>query len=513
VTAAQTSIRGRRRAPILIIVFVALAAGIAAGHSTAPDHTSVVAQIDAVQSPNPRAISTAWYCPGVPDSFPAADQTITLSNVGATDSEAVITVHPDSGADAIVRTVSVPKHSLRTLSRATLTAVSVAGNQSTGNQSTGNQSKGAKAPKSLPPGAVVVEPFSPDVMVSAGVESDNALAVVPCGTEASTDWYFAAGTTVRGASQWLVLDDPFSSDARVDITLRTDSGLQQLPSLQGVDVPGRSRVVIPIQDSAVRQERVAVEVHAGVGRVVASQTLAFTSAAGQPGVATTLGALEPSSSWWFADGKAFPDAKQYVAVTDLGVIDAHVVVQALIGSKGIVQPAELTVASGQVSWVQIGGCARNAKDCLAVPKNTGYELAVQSGSVPVIAQTLSHFTDSDTALGATSVLGSTRPARRWVVARTRAVDPRSTSISVLNTGVSPAHVSVQVVHDGVADRPASLQNLTIAAGARAVLPSGLAGVTRPVDTAVVITSDRPIFAESTMYAQRDATRVPGIPTR
>ena len=507
-TAAETPIRGRRRAPILILVIVALGAGLAAGQAAEPERAKVVNQIDAVQSANPRAISTAWYCPGVPDSFPAADQTITLSNLGSTDSDAVITVHPDSGDDAIIRTVSVPKASLRTFSRATLADVSVAGGQANG-----GEANGAKAPKSLPPGAVVVEPFSPDVVVSAGVESNNALAVVPCGTEASADWYFAAGTTVRGVSQWLVLDDPFSSDARVDITLRTDSGLQQLPSLQGVDVPGRSRVVIPIQDSAVRQERVAVEVHAGVGRVVASQTLVFSSAAGQPGVATTLGALEPSSSWWFADGKTLSGAIQYVAVTDLGVIDAHVVVQALIGSKGIVQPAELTVAAGQVNWVQIGGCERNAKDCLAVPKNTGYELTVQSGTVPVIAQTLSRFTDSDAALGAVTVMGSIKPARRWVIARTRAIDQRSTSIALLNTGVIPAHVSVQVVHDGVVDRPPSLQALTIRAGARAVLPSGLNGVTRPVDTAVVITSDVPILAESTIYAQRDATRVSGIPTR
>jgi hypothetical protein len=338
--------------------------------------------------------------------------------------------------------------------------------------------------------------------------------VVPCGTTASADWYFAAGTTVRGVSQWLVLDDPFSTDARVDVTLRTDSGLQQLPSLTGVDVPGRSRVVIPIQNSAVRQERVAVEVHADVGRVVASQTLAFTSASGQPGVATALGALAPSSSWWFADGRATPDSDQRVAITDIGVIDAQVVVQALIGSNGIVDPVQLTVPSGQVSWVQIGGCARTAKDCLAVPKNTGYELTVQSEArVPVVAQTLSRFSDTGTALGATTSMGSTTPARQWVIPRTRPINPKSSSIAVLNTGVTPAKISVEVVHDGVIDRPARLQDYVVPAGARVVLPSGLSGVTRPVDTAVVITSSVPVFAEWTIYAKRDATRSAGIPTR
>src|SRR5436190_8331573 len=119
-------------------------------------------------------------------------------------------------------------------------------------------------------GPLVVEPFTSDVVVSAGLETGDTLTAVPCASTASTDWYFAAGTTVRGVAQWLVLEDPFAADARVDIVLRTDAGLQELPSLSGLDVPGRSRVVIPIHDQAVRRDRVSVEVHAVVGQVVAS---------------------------------------------------------------------------------------------------------------------------------------------------------------------------------------------------------------------------------------------------
>jgi hypothetical protein len=52
--------------------------------------------------------------------------------------------------------------------------------------------------------------------------------------------------------------------------------------------------------------------------------------------------------------------------------------------------------------------------------------------------------------------------------------------------------------------------LTIAPGERVVLP--LASLRR-VDAAVVVTSDVPIFAESTIYTARGATRAPGIPSR
>ena len=71
----------------------------------------------------------------------------------------------------------------------------------------------------------------------------------------------------------------------------------------------------------------------------------------------------------------------------------------------------------------------------------------------------------------------------------------------------PAHVEVEVVHDGVVDRPDALQHIAIAPNARLVLPGSTAGASHLDDAALVITSDIPIFTESTIYAEKDATRV------
>jgi hypothetical protein len=287
-----------------------------------------------------------------------------------------------------------------------------------------------------------------------------------------------------------------------------------LPALQGIDVPGRARVVIPIGKHAVRQPRVAVEVHASVGQVVAAQTLDFGSDSGTRGVATSFGALAPASRWWFPDGQMVANSQQWVALTNLGVIDAHVDVQASTGSKGIVNPVPLTVASGTVSWVQVGGCGRTTKNCLAVPNGSGFDLTVHSDAkLPIVAQTLSRFSDPKTAVGATTSMGSTAPARRWIIPRTRARNEESTSISLVNPGVATAHVQAQVVFAGGVDRPTALQDITIPFNARVQLPSGTDGISRHTDAAVVITSDQPIYAESTIYAKSDATRAAAIPTR
>jgi hypothetical protein len=502
-SAVATPARGPRRAVILGVVIVALAIGIGTGRSHTTRPARLVAPTDAAERSGEHALSTAWYCPGLPGSFATRDQTLTLSNLGPADADAVVTVQPDNHAPPIVRGVRVPHDTVRTFSRATLADVS----------STSGSGAGATA-KPLPAGPIVVESFSPDVVVQAGAESGSQLDLVSCADNASADWYFSAGTTVRGASQWLVLDDPYSADARVDVTLRTDTGMQQLPGLQGIDVPGRSRVVIAMQDQAVRQPRVSVQVHASVGRVVASQTLQFGAASGPVGLASSLGVLAPSSQWWFTDGKVLTGASQYVAITNMSEVDASVDVLALFGSKAIGQPVVLTVAPGTVNWVQVGGCGRLQKGCLVVPADSEFALEVQSDNhVPILAQTLSRYGSTKVALGATTSTGGTLAAREWVVARTRALDEQSTSISMMNAGGKTAHVSIDIVHAGIVSRPAELQNLTLGPNASAVLPADTAGPAHVQDAALLFTADEPIFVESTIFARRDATRVPGIPTR
>ncbi|MDQ1520505.1 MAG: hypothetical protein QOI55_1578, partial [Actinomycetota bacterium] len=201
-SAPATGSRASRRLPITLLVVLAVAAGVASGRSDVPAMPRPVEPVAATQLPATTSNSTAWYCPGLPAAFPTKSQTFTLSNLGGSAVRAAVTVHPDDGSEPVSHIVTVPKDSVRTFERST-----------------------------LPAGSMIVEPFAPDVVVSAGLESSDGLATVPCATTAGTDWYFAAGTTVRGVSQWLVLEDPFAGDARVDITLRTDSGLQELPSL------------------------------------------------------------------------------------------------------------------------------------------------------------------------------------------------------------------------------------------------------------------------------------------
>jgi hypothetical protein len=490
------------RAPILVVVLALVAAGIVAGRAHSAPAARTAAPTDAAQTPPSGTLSAAWYCPGMPSPFPNRDQTLTLSNIGAAKTDAVVTIDPDDGSDPVVRTLSVAGHTVRTFDRATLDPVGGTAKQ---------QDRPPAASERLPSGPLVVEPMSPDVVVQAGLESGTRLDQVNCATSAAADWYFAAGTTLRGVSQWLVLDNPFSTDARVDVSVRTEVGVRLLPDLQGLDVSGRSRVVVQMHNEAVRQERVAVEVHADLGKVVAAQTLQFDPASGGPtGVASTLGVLAPATRWWFTDGRTAPGASQWVALTNLGPLDAKVDVQALIGSDAIVQPVRASVPPDGVVWVRIGNCQGSDGECLRVPASRGYQLVVSDVGVPIVAQTLSRNGSDSGSPGVTTSIGSTAPADRWVVARTHARDDRSTSISVTVPGLHDAHLSVDVVHSGRVEHPSALQGVTVQPSARYVVPQS---ALPERDAVLVLTADEPIIVESTIYAAQEATRGPGIPSR
>src|SRR5262249_27093188 len=151
-----------------------------------------------------------------------------------------------------------------------------------------------------------------------GISAADAFESTPCATRASPHWYFAAGSTPRGVQQWLVIANPYASDAKVNVTLRTSSGVRKPEDLQAMDVARRARTVIAVHDYAVRQDRVAVEVDSEIGSVVASQLSVVTSQAGNPGVAQTIGSPAPASEWTLPGGLARRDASTYLAIVNVG---------------------------------------------------------------------------------------------------------------------------------------------------------------------------------------------------
>lgn len=474
-----------RRAPFVGLLVALVVVGVAVGNAKGrhPDAPASPPLASGLSVASPRA-GSVWFCPGLPSGLAASNDRVTISNVGDAPVDVVVTVLSDNGPP----------------SESTLTV---------GSSSVVTKVRGDLGPT----GALTIEGFGGQIVVEEGIDGRPGTEVTPCATQGAVQWDFAAGMTLRGVQQWLVLENPFASDAKVDVTLRTSAGVRQPDQLQSFDVRRRSRAVIALHDIAVREDRVAVHVNALAGRVVAAQTLVFTTDAGIPGVATTLGTPASSGQWLFAGGVSAGGATTQLAIVNVGTVDAQVDVQILPGNDQAVAAVTLSIAQDEVVWAQLGGCAPagGANNCVPVPTGVAYAVDVHTGGgASIVAQTLTRGAQSSDQPGAATSLGSPQPARRWVFGTDRVDRERSTTLAILNPLTQPATVDVSVLHDGHVEHPEGLQAITVAPGRRSsVLIVGSRGPSA-APRALIVDASAPIIVERSLVGATDTSRSTGI---
>jgi hypothetical protein len=271
--------------------------------------------------------------------------------------------------------------------------------------------------------------------------------------------------------------------------------------------------VIALHDIAVREDRVAVQVDARAGRVVAAQTLVFTSDAGLPGIATTLGTPTSSDRWLFADGATANDATTRLAIANIGAVDADVDVQILPENNQVVAAVTLSVAQDEVVWAQVGGCAPagGADNCVPAPANVPYAIDVHTeGGGTIVAQTLTRGAENSAQPGAATSLGAPQPARSWVFGTDRVDRERSTTLAILNPLPQPARVDVSVLHDGRVEHPDGLQGITIPPNHRASVRIVAGRRPSPAPRALVVDASAPVVVERSIVGAADVSQSLGV---
>ena len=465
-----------RRLPFVITLVVLLVLALVAGNASARSSS----QRSNAATPTVGA-SGVWFCPGLPASLQHGLGRVTVANLSTTNAAVTVTDLSDAG-NATTVTFSVAARTTVTKARDTLGA----------------------------PGALTIEAFGGSVVVEEGIDGRAAGASAPCATATQSRQFFAAGSTLRGIHQSVIVENPYASDAKINLTLRTNVGVQQPDAFQGYDISRRSRVVIPVDTLAVRDARVAVEVDAVSGSVVATQTLEYTADAGVTGVTVALGAPAPSDHWTFPGNVVLAHTNAWVALTNVGTQDALVDVQAAPDQKQTVAPAALTIAPDAVTWVQLGHCGgQDANSCLAVPEGDGYVLtahAEQGGQI--VAQILTRGTDTRAPVGADAPMGLVDPSHRVAFAISRVRAEQSTTLSVFNPGSVRTTFTVTLVHDGRAERRSELQAVGLAPGREITM--AVAGTGKHADAAVIVDADQPVFVLRAIHTSTNVARSGGI---
>jgi Family of unknown function (DUF5719) len=453
-----------RRAPILLVLAAVLAAAIVLNdtESTKPATATIAAPPDAGPVvPASDALSTSWYCAegtSTPDG--RADETVVVASVADRALDATVTVVQGSTAAPVSRTYHLRAREQRRVHLSDLVQATEPG--------------------------VIVEVVGGAAVVTHEIVAEGDVAIEPCARGGAADWYFAAGTTLKGAQQFLVLFDPFGDDALVDITFLTDDGVQEPDALQGLSIGPRSRVSVAVHDQVPRQRDVAVRVHARTGRVVVERSQLFDGTASEgetvrKGIALSLGANAPTENWYFGAATTSDGTTGAIAVANFGSQPTPVEVGvALEGATVAVRQVNVPARS----VVTVDRAA-------GLPPDSPYAISVAARDAegrgePVVAELLEWRTGSSAA-GASSTMGSTRLARRWVVAT---VPSGGMTVSVMNPGREVANAELLVYDAGDTTGPPSAPGRSVEPGRLAVFD--VDGIGAGGNHVLVVSADRPV---------------------
>ena len=137
------------------------------------------------------ALTTSWFCPGVPANDDSISSNLVISNASETDISATVTLL-STGQTPVVSAVSIPARSHISL-----------------------DARGAQFV------SAVVEIIGSQGSVEQIVRHPAGDAVVLCANQPETDWYFADGFTGADSIEQIVMTNPYVDATVVDITFVT----------------------------------------------------------------------------------------------------------------------------------------------------------------------------------------------------------------------------------------------------------------------------------------------------
>lgn len=482
--------RDPRRLPALLVIGGSIAVAVAfalVGNGTSPvgsGASAVAAAVPTVAGPD--AVSTSWYCAegtGAPGG--RADETILIANQGAEDARAVVTVMPGGRNASEARRVGVPRGAQV---RVPVSSVTEAAEQP-------DQSGMIVGP------GVVVEVFGGRSVVEHEIDGQDDTAVGPCAREAGRDWYFAAGTTERGAEQNAALFNPFPDDAIVDLTFATDAGFVAPADLQSVVVPRRTRITVPIANFVRRQAQVGLHVHVRTGRVVAEQSLVFTADnETRRGLTLSLGAPAPEPSWTLPGVIPGDGASHAVLVANFDDSATEVEITPRSEDRSAAKAQPLPVAGRSVAVLDLA-----TLDVSGAPLGVDVRTTQPSS---VVVEELAWWGPPAAGTGSATMMASPLLAPAWTFTVGRTTPEGEATISVVNPGRSRASVTLQAYAPGGGDAPRDVGGLTVPAGKQGHFDLGEADVAP--DQVVIVRASVPVVAVRRILGPTGASLALGV---
>ena len=266
-----------------------------------------------------------------------------------------------------------------------------------------------------------------------GAGGEAGIGAEPCAPEARRDWVSAAPTTAEGDDAFLVVMNPFDTDAVFDVALFTeDRAPVRHAELTDVTVPPRRSTAIRLNRYAQGERGLGVSIQVSSGRVAAST---FVVSRGR-GIESVLASVAPGERQVLLTATGTGRSMLAVAIptvpSDQGAVSGQIgsTFAATLRSQDPPQPA--------------GGLAEQAQQpetaaayAVTTLGPSAVDLVVSAGA-PLIGAIRTAGVGRDGAATA----GSAAPGTSWVITPTVAGEPARAGLLLLNPGASQATVTV-----------------------------------------------------------------------
>lgn len=372
--------------------------------------------------------------------------------------------------------------------------------------------------------SVMVESETASLVVEHRLAHADGASQVPCSNHSSDSWLFPVQTTLRGTSARLVLFNPFSKDATVDISAAVDDGVRSPPAWTGVVVPAGTRRTVELGEHADRRDIFSVAVTARTGRLVAETVQWFDRDAegdtpAMHGLHLQLGVPRGSADHLFPAGFAGSGVLERFVVYNPGDEATSALVQVIPYGSGelVPEPFELEIGARRFATIDLSAESRippTGFHTVTISTTDGAPVvaavAITIDGPPTETSTADVAQRPDLDEGATATSGTPVLARRWWTTGVPVGPSFPSSVLVHNPGAGVVKVDATVVggeHDGhvLAD------SVEIAGGDSLVLQTTT--ITEDSNVSILIESDGAVAVDRliTFTGQNDLSLGLGVP--
>ena len=431
------------------------------------------------------ALTTNWFCPGVPANDDSITSNLVISNASEADISATVTLL-STDQTPVVNAVSIPARSHISLdARGGISAQFV---------------------------SAVVEIIGSQGSVEQIVRHPAGDAVVLCANQPETDWYFADGFTGADSIEQIVMTNPYVDATVVDITFVTADAERSPEQLQGFVLPANSVTALSMDQQGARNEPIlAVSIRASSGRLVAGRVQHYLGQ-GRLGYSMSLGASAMSTQWWFSNGEKLAGNTESLVIFNPSSRDRSLSIVFVNGSDSAnsIDPLLITAPARRVITVDTGGIPSLPVGRYGIIVSTNDQDL--GDSLGVVVEQVINRRDGNT-VGTSVVLGAPRNSESTMWSAPSGVTASEDSLQIMNTTSQEGTVSVLQVGPAGAVVLGGLENLVLPAGGVLSIgvPAGLPDAQIIVQATTTVVVQRLLLRGHGLFGRSAVHALPHLP--